>query len=96
MQPGLHALHKTLPPPCLLPHTFYIADGIVTLVKFENMSSSYQCTNARFAYMMSNLRSSLAQVSAIAVVFDNMHRARGVGASPAPGTTSGRRSLIPT
>ena len=49
----------------------------------------YQWTKALFAYIISNLWSSLAQASMIAVVLDKQQTARGVFPRSPPGTTVG-------
>jgi len=49
----------------------------------------YQWTKALFAYIISNLWSSLAQASIIAVVLDKQQTARGVFPRSPPGTTVG-------
>ena len=48
-------------------------------------SPTYQCTKARLAYMRSNLWSSRAKASTIAVVLLSMHRARCTFARSPPG-----------
>merc|ERR1719309_1687828 len=55
-------------------------------------SSTYQWTNARLAYIRSNLWSSLAQASAMAVVLLNMHTALCTLARSPPGITVGHQS----
>ena len=50
---------------------------------------SYQNTKALLAYMRSNLWSSLAQASMMAVVLDRQHIARWTLARSPPGTTVG-------
>lgn len=62
-------------------------------IYFENRTDTLifanQWTKALFAYIKSNLWSSLAQASAIAVVLDNMHTALCTFARSPPGTTVG-------
>merc|ERR1719500_1271856 len=59
-------------------------------------SPTYQWTKARLAYIGSNLWSSLAQASAMAVVLESMQTARCTLARSPPGTTVGGWQLIPT
>ena len=55
-----------------------------------------QCTNALLLYMRSNLRSSRAQASEMAVVLDSMHTALDTFARSPPGTTVGGWKFMPT
>lgn len=55
----------------------------------KSEANAYQCTNARLAYIKSNLWSSLAQASAMAVVLESMQTALATLAKSPPGTTVG-------
>mmetsp|Transcript_152351 Transcript_152351/g.369996 ORF Transcript_152351/g.369996 Transcript_152351/m.369996 type:complete len:204 (+) Transcript_152351:697-1308(+) len=59
-------------------------------------SPTYQCTNARFEYMRSNLWSMRPSTAAMAVVLLIMHTARWTLARSPPGTTAGGWLLMPT
>merc|ERR1719410_2852668 len=59
-------------------------------------SPTYQWTKALLAYMRSNLWSSLAQASAIAVVLLSIQTALLILARSPPGTTVGGWELMPT
>jgi hypothetical protein len=59
-------------------------------------SPTNQCTNARFEYSKSNLRSRRLHAVAIAVVFESMHSERETLARSPPGTFAGGSLQMPS